>query len=268
MRLLLKRVDKDYYGVNEYIQPIAKQALKFEQFVYTVCEILNVYNQYNPHIVNDVVKALKMAEYRIDDNDTGMLKEYRFLAKLMEEFYWQVVEDENFEKKAKEIDKDLRDPYKRLGQYRGLLLEEIISAAVYERFQNHKFCKGCIVYVDGIMVKLGYGWCNSEHKQTIDIAGWADCEKYGEFYECKVSPRRFLIENYKYFIQLKQVLDAKGAEKYILALASADSRNNLLSQKRALEKEDPECDIDFTLIGREDIFRILNYNIPNRDIIA
>ena len=77
-----------------------------------------------------------------------------------------------------------------------------------------------------------------------------------------------LIENYKYFIQLKQVLDAKGAEKYILALASADSRNNLLSQKRALEKEDPECDIDFTLIGREDIFRILNYNIPNRDIIA
>lgn len=268
MKLLLKRVDKDYYGVNEYLQPIAKQSLKFDQFVYTVCEILNVYNQYNPHIVNDVVKALKMAEYRIDDKDTDMLKEYRILAKLMQEFYWQVVEDENFEKKARETDNNMRDPYKRLGQYRGLLLEEIISAAVCERYQNDQFCKGCIIYVDGTIVKLGYGWCNSQHKQTIDVAGWVDCKKYGEFYECKVSPKRFLIENYMYFKKLKQTLDTKGVEKYVLALASAHSRNNLISQKKALEKADLECDIDFTLIGREDIFRILNYNIPNCEIIA
>lgn len=267
MKVLLKRVDKEYYGVSEYLEPVARQAMKFEQFVYTVCEILNVYNSYNPHIVNDVVKALKLAEYRIDDNDAGMVREYRLLSKLMEQFYWQVVEDENFEKRAREADTNMRDPHKRLGQYRGLLLEEIISAAVCERFRKYKFCKGCNIYIDGVMVRLGYGWCNSKHKQTIDIAGWADCNNYGEFYECKVSPKRFQIENYKYFIMLKQTLDAKGA-KYILALASADSKNNIISQKRALEKEDSECNIDFNMIGREDIFYISNYNIPDSDVIA
>lgn len=266
MKVSFKHVDKKYYGVNEYIVPVAKQAVKHEKFVYTVCEILNVYDKYNPHIVNDVTKALKLATFRFGENELEILNEYKILSNLLEEFYWKVVEDEDFEKQVKEDDIHMRYPDNRLGRYRGLLLEEIVGATVSERFKCNKFCTGCQIFIDRSMIEWGYG--NSKHKQTIDVAGWADFVKYGEFYECKVNPKRFKNENYKYFIKLKQTLDDKGAAKYILALVSADSKNNLIAQKKALESEDTDCNIDFELLGRDDIFNILTYRIPIQDVIA
>lgn len=63
-------------------------------------------------------------------------------------------------------------------------------------------------------------------------------------------------------MEIKKALDADSRTRYILALVSADATRNLRAQKEWLEEEDPTCNIDFELIGREDIFGISQYAIP------
>lgn len=55
---------------------------------------------------------------------------------------------------------------------------------------------------------------------------------------------------------------ADGRIRYILALVSADATRNLKAQKEYLEEEGIDCRIDFELIGRESIFGISRYAIP------
>ena len=268
MRITFSHVDDEYYGVKEYIEPIVNVAIKYDAFVQLLSEILNTFDKYTEHIVNDIDKILSLYQkcYGEDMPETQS-SDYIIFRKCVYNFFWNIVDDE-FGERAKAYNEDLyyksrlRYADNRLGRYRGLLFEEIVCATVKDRFSESYFCTGCRIYINGARVIARYGEGDSNHKETIDIAGWDDKAYYGEFYECKISPERFGIPNYKYFIEIKKVLDANGVSKYVLALVSADAKENIKAQKEFIEDSDKECNIEFDLIGRENIHSILNYQIP------
>lgn len=269
MKLSLKRTDKDYYGVSEYVLPVVRAAAKYDQFIQIMCEILNTFDTFSEDIVNRVKKALELEKYKIRDDDEAVKIAYKLFADRLTDFYWHVVDSE-FAKEARRFDQNLYeesglryDDY-RLGRYRGLLFETLIDALVRDRFQGNgkQYETGCEMRVNGSLILARYGDGNSQHKRTLDIVGWDEEMHYGEFYECKVNPKRFENPNYLFFMEIKKALDADSRTRYILALVSADATRNLRVQKEWLEEEDPTCNIDFELIGREDIFGISQYAIP------
>lgn len=269
MRLSLKRTDKDYYGVSEYILPVVNVAANYDKFIQIMCEILNTFNTFSADLVNKVKKTLELEKYKINEDDETVKAAYKLFADGLVNFYWNVVDTE-FAKEAKKFDQDLYEEdglrYEdcRLRRYRGLLFEALIDALVRNRFQGKgkRYETGCEMRINGTLILARYGYGNSRHKKTLDIVGWDEKMQYGEFYECKINPKRFENSNYRFFMEIKKALDAERGTKYILALASADATRNLKAQKECLEEEDPACHIDFELIGREAIFNISQYAIP------
>lgn len=267
MKITFRHVDEEYYGVQELIKPIVDIAIPYDIFICIVCEILNSFDSYSEHIVNDVKKALKLYKYRLNSEDEKMVADYTVFSELLEKFYWNIVDDE-FGMKIKKFNDmqyyhgGLRYSDGRLGRYRGLLFEELVIAIVKDRFIDKSFSTGCQIYVNNTRVIARYGEGNAQHKETMDIAGWVETVKYGEFYECKISPKRFGKENYMYFMELKKVLDENNVNTYVIAFVSADARVNLEMQKRYLETNNQECKMDFQLLGREDIYTIKDFCIP------
>ena len=268
MKVRLKRTDKDYYGVGEYILPVVEAAAKYDQFIQILCEILNTFDTFSEDIVNKVKKTLELEKYKINEGDETVKEDYKLFANRLEMFYWHVVDYECAEE-VKKFDQDLYQEKRlyhtdyRLGRYRGILFEVLIDALVRNRYQESgkRYETGCTIRINGCPILAQYGFGNSRHKETLDVAGWDDRMQYGEFYECKVNPKRFENPNYHFFMEIKKALDADSRVKYILALVSADSTGNLKAQKECLEEEDTDCNIDFELIGREGIFGISQYVI-------
>lgn len=267
MNITFDHVDDKYFGIEEYVSPVVNTAIKYDIFIRILCLILNTFDTYSEHVVNDVSKALKLNEYQIKDMSESARDDYAEFSKNVHNFYWTVVDDE-FGTKIKQFNEDLyyrrnlRYADKRLQRYRGILFEEIVCATVKDRFKDSTFCTGCRIYINGVRILARYGEGNSFHKETIDIAGWNSDVSYGEFYECKINPKRFEIQNYKYFIEIKKELDKNTSTQYVLALVSADAQENLKAQKEYIEKLDSNSIISFKLIGREEIFSLLNYRIP------
>lgn len=272
MKINFNHVDKEYYGIEEYVKPVVDTSIVDERFVQILCTILNTYNKYSEHIVNDVDKALKLfRNFYAEDLTETELMAYESFHKATYDFYWSIVDDE-FGNKIKQFNEDLykeehlRFADNRLARYRGLLFEKLVYEEVKPRFANSLFDEGCRIYINGVRVIARYGRGNASHKETIDIAGWDESVSYGEFYECKINPIRFEVQNYKYFMELKQELDKNKIHHYIIALVCADARANLCVQKKSIEEENPGCNIEFEIIGREDIYKIKNYLIPTTGI--
>lgn len=268
MKITFKHVDKEYYGVAEYVTPVAESALLSERFVPILCEILNTYDSYSEKIFNDVNQTLKLSKYKISDMGEKVKQDYEQFSKSVSDFYWNIVDNE-FGRQAKIFDEDLyykedlRYPDKRLQRYRGILLEELVCTAVRSRYKGRMFASGCKIYIDWQCIIARYGDGNAKHKETIDVAGWMKKLRFGEFYECKVNPKRFEEPNYMYFSEINKALDANEKVRYRLALVSADARINLEKQKAYIEQNpNLKCSARFELIGREDIFQLLNYKIP------
>ena len=265
MNVHFQHTDNEFYGISEYIKPITKIAIEDNVFIEIVCEILNTFHDYSEHIVNDVKKAMEIAEYKVKIAG-GDLDEYKKLEQKVEDLYWNVVSDE-FAEEFKKFNQDLYNRYKfrfesnRVARYRGLLLEEIVADIVYKRFSEDAFDTGCQVYINGTKVMICYGAGNACHKETIDVAGWKKGIKYGEFYECKVNPNRFNIENLSYLAELNEQLIHKGSNKSKVGFVSADITINVKSRKdELLETCDPDCDKlgndGILLIGRDEIYSI------------
>jgi hypothetical protein len=245
MRITFETVDDEFYGVKEYIMPVIEQCIKNEVFVKILCEILFTFDTFKGSISNDVKKALelegKVNMYNMDDITKA---NYKLFSDSLYNFYWNVVDDEFGEEIRKRnekhyYDKRLRYPDSRLGRYRGLLFEEVVCAMVKGRYEKELFGKGCIIRVNGVKIFA----------------------RYGEFYECKIKPIRFEAENYKLFMQIKNVLDKDEHNRYILALVSPDTREHLMARKRFIENTNPECNIEFEVLGREDLFKLLALNL-------
>lgn len=269
MRLKLRRTDKDYYGVSEYILPVVRAAAKHDRFIQIMCEILNTFDTFREDIVERVKKTLEYETYKISGEGETIKADYKLFADSLTDFYWHVVDSE-FAREVRKFDQDLyeqnglRYPDRMLGRYRGLLFESLIDVLVRERFQGtgQLYETGCEILINGCRILARYGDGNSQHKRTLDIVGWDEGKQYGEFYECKVNPKRFEDPNYRFFAELKNVLSTDGRIRYILALVSADATRNLKAQKEYLEEEGVDCRIDFKLIGREDIYGISLYAVP------
>ncbi|MCI9035632.1 MAG: hypothetical protein HFJ08_16635 [Lachnospiraceae bacterium] len=266
MKVTFQRVDDEYFGVEKYVRPVVEIAIKNNIFVQILCEILNTFDTYSEHILYDINKLLKLYEtYKIGRLDETARKDYSVFTQKVYDFYWTILDD-NFGEEIRWHNeelyrkKGLRYADKRLHRYRGILFEELIGAMVQERFKNDTFCTGCRIYVNGKRIISQYGKGNSFHKETIDIAGWINNLKYGEFYECKVNPKRFEIQNYQYFMKIQNTLDENNVH-YILALVSADAAEFLRVQKEYIE-EQLKCTVEFETIGREDICSIVHYTVP------
>lgn len=267
MKIRFQPRDESFYGIRELIEPVVKLASTNEKYVGILCEILFCFDSYSEHIVNDVEKMMNVFVFRIDKNNPKEIADYLTLKKLVVDFYWQIVNDD-FEKKLKMYDQDLYKKHgfryadNRLQRYRGLLLEQILIMLVKERFQMGEFVTGCRVYINRRRVMVRYGEGNSYHKETIDVAGWIEKVNYGEFYECKINPMRFANENYKYFMELISQLRENKVVNYIVGFVSADATEKLKAQKKLLEEDDETCKEEFALIGREDLYRVKFYNVP------
>lgn len=268
MKITFSRVDDEYYGIKEYIEPVVNITIKYDNFVRILSEILNTFDRYTEHIINDVKKILNLYKQCYEnDMSTCQKNDYIIFCESIYNFYWNILDDD-FAEKTRVYNENLyfksglRYSDNRLSRYRGLLFEELVCATVRNRFIGSIFSSGCRIYVNGVRIIARYGMGNSNHKETVDIAGWNEEAYYGEFYECKINPKRFEIPNYKYFIEIKKVLDANNVKKYILAIVSADAKEHIKAQKEYIESSSAECNIEFELIGREDIHSILNYRIP------
>lgn len=270
MYIKFERSDDDYYGIQEYVMPVVRYAIKSPLFLDALCMVLNTYDTYTEHIVNDVDKMLKCyGNLHKDDMTEVEGKEYGEFHKHLYEFYWTIIDDD-FGKKVREKNQDLyykkklRYVTQRLGRYRGILLEKTIAAMVEGRFNQDLFEQGCRIKIDNSWIRIGYNYGNTNHKETFDIAGWKSTAKYGEFYECKVNPKRFENPNYKLFAALKKALDQCDNVNYILALVSSDAREKLIAQKKFLDSENEGTTdkIEFQTLGREDLYDILTYQVP------
>lgn len=268
MKIEFQRTDDEYYGVDELITPLVNVASQNEKYVGILCEILNVHNKYNEHIANDVKKTMDFFHFRLDKDNAAEVEGYRQLQELTYEFYWQIM-NPDFEKQLRRFNQDLYNKKrfwfadKRFQQYRGLLLEKLVEAMVWHRFEKDKFECGCRIRINGCRIFFEYEDEEEWHrKETLDIAGWINRVRYGEFYECKVSPIRFKNEHYKYFMKLIAALDKNGAGNYIVGFVSADATAKLEMQKKLLEEDDISCKAEFRLIGREDLYGVKFYSIP------
>lgn len=268
MNITFNHTDDEYYGIEEYIKPVVDSTIKYDIFIRILCEILNTYDSYSEHIVNDIRKVIKLFEgYQINDMNRTIKDDYAIFSENVFNFYWTIVDDE-FGKKIKRYneklyyEKGMRYADKRLQRYRGILFEEVVCATVKDRFKDSSFCTGCRIYINRVPIFTRYGEGNAYRKVTIDIAGWNNAVNYGEFYECKINPKRFEVQNYKFFMEIKSKLEKNKVTQYVLALVSSDAKEHLKVQKEYIEKVNPECAIEFELIGREDIFNILSYRIP------
>lgn len=266
MNVFFKRTDDDYYGVKEYILPVVQAAIKSATYLEILCMILNTYDTYTEHISNDVSKALKLyGNLKKEDMSEAESENYADFSQKLYDLYWTIVDDE-FGKEIFKANQDLCNKHKlklvenRLGRYRGILFEEVVAAMVEERFQEGDFQKGCKIRIDGTWIRIGYDTGNSKHKETFDVAGWKKELFYGEFYECKVNPERFTEENYRLFEMLWKELEQHFNIQYILALVSSETKEKVKKQKEYLEETVEK--IEFKVIGREDLYNILNYQIP------
>lgn len=265
MKVKLFTVDESYYGVDNIITPVVKLASEYESFTIILCEILNFNCSYNAHICNDVKTALKYAEYRIDKKNSTEYSKYQLFSELVYDFYWKIAEDDVFEDEMRKYNstqfqkKEFYYPDKRMSVYRGLMLEELLYQLVEKRFEGEMLRKGCRVVINGLMVQIGYNYGNINHKQTVDIAGWVENTKYGEFYECKVSPYNFKQPNYIYLKELKDNLN--GANSTMVAFVSADATRNLLSKKSEIEFN-TKMSSDFEVFGRDKIFSLKGFCVP------
>ena len=266
MHINFRHVDESFYGKNEYIMPIVKEATKNEVFFTIVCEILNTYNQYTEHIVSDIKRAMKLAEYKVKSCNADMYL-YKNLEACVENFYWNIIDDD-FATKLKNDNeklyrsKRLKYPDNRIARFRGLLFEELVAELVKKRFDNCLFDTGCQVYINHCRVIVNYGEGDARHKETIDVAGWERKAKYGEFYECKINPQRFNEEHFKYLIELNTQLQKNGAKQVIVGFVCSDTMQHVQTRKDFLSQTYDLQDDEILLIGRERIYAINNYVIP------
>lgn len=264
MIINFRRTDDNFYKEKELILPIVDLAFENEKYVGIVCEVLNLFYSYSEDIVNKITKMLKSLEFRMNPEE---ISNYRMLSKKIVDFYWEVVDDE-FGKQARAFDQDLY--YKqhlqysdmRLNRYRGLLFENLLIRLVQDRFEGELFETGCQVYINNCRVIARYGKGNSEHKETIDVAGWVSKMSYGEFYECKISPLGFKAENYKYFVELISGLKQNKVINYIVGFVSADATEKLKAQKKCIEGRCSNCNEAFEVIGRENLYKTKFYRVP------
>ena len=267
MYISFQHVDDDYYGKTEYIKPIVEIASKNAVYVSITCEILNTYSEYSESITNKVKQAMKFAEYKVKSSECD-IEQYRDLCNKMEHFYYTIVDDD-FGKVLKQKnetlywDKGLRYPDRRIARYRGLLFEELVTELVRKRFADEEINTGCRIYINHSRIIAKYGEGNASHKETIDIAAWKKLEKYGEFYECKINPTRFLEENYRYLVKIIETLKQNKVQTYIVAFVSADSSEHVNAQRKYLEMNDKNQNTELLAIGRENLFEIACYEIPN-----
>lgn len=270
MKINFKPKDDNFYGTKELITPIVEAAVVNDKFIGILCEILTLFSTYTEDISNKVQKTMKALEFRIDTKNPVEVSEYAKLKEAVYEFYWQIIGDDF----AKELEKSNQVLYrkygfrfadKRLHRYRGLLLEHILIALVKERFNGAMFQTGCQIYINGRRIIALYGQGNSYHKETMDVCGWIESVKYGEFYECKINPDRFKEENYRYFLELIKCLQENKISNYIVGFVSAESTECIRARIEILEKLEKipvDCKVLFQIVGRDDLYRTRFYKIP------
>lgn len=274
MKIYFTPRDNTYYGIKEIIEPIVDIAITNASFMKIVCSLLTVIDTYDnsDNKFNDKIRKCLLLyrklyiEYESDKDD--LLIKFQPLEDAIINFYYAIIEDYDFENNIRAYDEKnyykehLYDAKKRLSRYRGLLFEKLVESLTKKRFDSGLFETGCRIYINNSHLIFHYGTGDASHKETIDIAGWIDDIKYGEFYECKINPDRLAREHYKFLALIIDVLKDNKISNCIVAFVSADSEANMVSRKKYIESLYDDCNSDFALIGLEDIYKINSYSVP------
>lgn len=264
MDIRLEKADTVYVEIQDIRQKIALMLCEHQNFIEIVCEILLNITKADNNISKELGTLFKLHSFEIPTTDISAYNEIKDL--IID--YYLLIQDFDFESKLRSNHpKEFRNFHleqneNKINLLRGVLFEAIVENMVIKRFGNADFCAGCYIYIDNNKVHIYYS--NGRRKETFDIAGWDKVNSYGEFYECKIRPDKFMKENYELLIKLKRCLWAAGERTYKIIVAVADSLITL--QQRILEIE---LDIengkkinDLILYGRGNLEKINEIVIP------
>ena len=91
MKIRFMRTDNDIFGEDEIIHPIIQISKNNDVYISILTELLFKFNTYTEKICFDVEKALKLFQYRVEEDD---IEEYAKFSKLVYNFYYTVVDDD------------------------------------------------------------------------------------------------------------------------------------------------------------------------------
>lgn len=262
MNIHFRKEDAEYVLVQDIRKDIADIIYENTCFIEMVCEILlGIYELHN-NITKEIDEEFKLREYKIDQKD---LPAFNRLKDLFCD-YFILIQDFGFEAKLRQYNPrefksyrlDLNE--KKLNVFRGVLFEAIIESFIKYRYLETKFETGCVVLVNNHEICIYYD--NGKRKKTIDIAGWDDRNKAGEFYECKIRPKNFNEENYRYLNKIETILRSHHVRNYRIAFVSADSQDFVESKIKEIQATVTYKPKNIELFGRNFLTSMINFSFP------
>jgi hypothetical protein len=262
MNITFKRVDAAYVAVEQIRIDIADVIYKNPYFTEIACDILLSIFKLHNQITKELQDEFELRKYKVDSKD---LPAYQQLQELFIKYYI-MIQDFEFDNQLYSHNPreykyyGLSSNERKLDVFRGVLFEAIVEAFVKGRYTKDKFNTGCIIRINNHDVEVYYG--NGRRKKTIDIAGWKDHEKCGEFYECKIRPSSFKEENYKYLNRLENILLFRNVKNYVVAFASADSQEYVESKIKEIQSTVTYKPKKIQLYGRDRLINLIDFTFP------
>ena len=262
MKIQFQKKDADYYKIEELRKQIASITSKYPVFIEIVATVLLELYEASNQLTKELSDLMDMSKFLVDESK---YEDYKKLKDMLIEYY-MLIQDFNFDSNLQAKNPDeyrnykLYDNQKKMNVFRGILFEAIVEELARERFNIGQFETGCCVLINGNKVFVRYG--NGNIKETFDIAGWNCDVPWGEFYECKLRPDKFKIENYELMLQLENCLRRNMISNYKIIVASADAEKNIVQQIVQLEAEISSKVNKIECFGRESIQRIYEISVP------
>lgn len=262
MNIQFQKKDAEYYGIEIFRKDIAKMTCKHPVFIEIVATVLLELCESSNNLTKELCKIMELYDFMIDDSKKT---EYIDLKNKLVD-YFIMIQDFDFDSKLRAYNPNeyqqygLFDNQKKMNVFRGILFEAIVEELAYERFKVGQFETGCCVIINGKTILVHYE--NGRVKETFDIVGWNCAVPWGEFYECKLRPNKFKLENYELMLKLENYLKRNRVLSFKIIVASADAENNVLQQIRLLEETMPLKLSKLECYGRETIQKIYEISVP------
>lgn len=256
MKIQFQKKDAEYYKIETLRKEIATITCKHPIFIEIVSTILLELYESSDNLTKELDTLINLNKYKVDRSNE---EEYKTLKNKLIDYY-MLIHDFNFDKNLKKYNPDeysnykLYDNQKKMNVFRGILFEAMVEEMVRERFSNEQFSTGCCVIINKTKICIYYN--NGKIKETFDIAGWDRHVSAGEFYECKIRPNKFGIENYTLMLQLEKHLLKNKISNYKIIVASADAKNNISQQLNELETKITSKLKKLECYGRDNINKI------------
>ena len=262
MKIQFKKADAAYVDIDKMRRDIANITCRSKTYIEIVCDVLQTMNSVTNNLTYKLKQHMEMAAYKIDDEQQG---EFRELTGLIVDYY-MLIQDFEFDGRLRKYNSKeyehyhLYDTKRKIDLFRGVLFDAIVEAIVKKRFESKLFSTGCNVVIEGKVVCIYYD--NGRKKQTFDIAGWNEEDRYGEFYECKIYPENYKEENYRLMVKLERILQANEVRDCGFVAVSAYSQTMFEKKIEELEKNCDRKLKKLLVFGKDTMFNLKELEMP------